>query len=112
MVHTKIDEFEEIAELVKSSDTYDIHDLELDHMMVSITRLHPGKETQGHTHPNQEEEVYLCIEGSGIILIDETESVFEKGELVTIPIGSFHKVINNSDTDLVFLCVFEKYERM
>jgi oxalate decarboxylase/phosphoglucose isomerase-like protein (cupin superfamily) len=80
-------------------------------MMVSITRLHAGKETQGHKHPGQEEEVYLCLEGSGKIIIEDIEDSFEKGDLVTIPIGAFHKVINTTEIDLVFICVFEKYTR-
>jgi oxalate decarboxylase/phosphoglucose isomerase-like protein (cupin superfamily) len=96
---------------VKSNDIYDIHDLKLNHLTVSTTRLHSGKETRGHTHPGDQEEIYICLEGSGKIIIGEVESSFEKGDLLAIESGEFHKVINDSETDLVFLCVFEKYER-
>jgi len=110
MVRTPLDKFKEVAELVKSTDVYDIHDLKLEHMVVSTTRLHPGKETRGHEHADKE-EIYICLEGSGKLQIGEELVPFVKGDLVTIPLGDFHKAFNDSDSDLVFLCVFEKYER-
>ena len=112
MVKTSLEKFKEVAELVKSDETYDIHDLKMEHLVVSTTLLHAGKETKGHKHPGQEEEVYLCLEGSGKMQIGEETAAFVKGDLVTIPAGSFHKVINGSDEDLLFLCVFEKYTRV
>lgn len=112
MVKTTLDTFTEIAELVKSNETYDIHDYKMEHLVLSTTRLHPGKETRGHKHPGQEEEVYICLEGTGKLQLGEDTSAFSKGDLVTIPVGVFHKVVNDSLEDLVFLCIFEKYERV
>lgn len=108
---TSLSTFETDVELTKSSETYEIHDLKMENLVASTTRLHPGKQTRGHTHPGTEEEVYICLEGTGRILIDQEESDFKKGDLVTIPSSAFHRVINNSESDLLFLCIFEKYER-
>jgi len=110
MVRTALDKFKDVAELVKSTDVYDIHDLKLEHMIISTTRLHSGKETRGHTHADKE-EVYICLEGSGKLQVGEELVPFVKGDLVTIPLGAFHKAFNDSESDLIFLCVFEKYER-
>ena len=110
MVRTSLDKFKEDAELAKSDETYDIHDLKLEHLTVSTTTLHAGKETRGHEHA-EKEEVYLCLEGSGTLQVGEETADFVKGDLVTIPLGAFHKVVNNSEGELVFLCIFEKYER-
>lgn len=108
---TNLEKFSEVSALVKSNETYDIYDLPMEHLIVSMTRLHAGKETRGHTHPGQQEEVYICMEGSGKLQIKDSEQLFGKYDIATIPIGAFHKVINNSKKDLVFLCVFEKYNR-
>ena len=45
-----------------------------------------------------------------MILGDKALTV-EGGDVVLIPDGEFHKVNNPSDTDLVFTCVFQTYER-
>jgi|TARA_Y100000310_G_C20700453_1_gene829258 quercetin dioxygenase-like cupin family protein len=110
MVRTSLEKFAEVAEQAKSNEIYDIHDLKMEHLVISTTRLHAGKETRGHEHA-EKEEVYLCLEGSGKLIMGEETAGFAKGDLVTIPAGDFHKVVNDSEADLVFLCVFEKYER-
>lgn len=106
----KLEDFGKNAQLVLDNDRYRVWDMKLEHLTVSVTELHPGKETRGHSHDNIE-EVYFCKEGKGKIQVGEETMPFEKGDVVTIPIGEFHKVFNPSKQELVFLAVFEKYER-
>lgn len=106
-----LNEFREEAELALSNDRYDIYDLKLEHLTVSITVLHAKKETRGHSHENIE-EVYMCLGGSGQIQIGEEKIPFKEKDFVTIPMGKFHRVFNNSAKDLVFMAIFEKYERV
>jgi oxalate decarboxylase/phosphoglucose isomerase-like protein (cupin superfamily) len=61
----------------------------------------------------------MFVEGYGNIelgtsIIIDSEQTFrgikthevEPGTIVTIPAGTFHRVINTGDTDLYFVCVF------
>ena len=97
----------ELGEVVKNNRTYVVKDDEsMETMVVSTTRLFPGKETTGHKHDDQE-EVYVFVEGSGKIIIDDVEHTVEMGNVITIAKGEHHKVINDSDNDeMFFLCVF------
>jgi oxalate decarboxylase/phosphoglucose isomerase-like protein (cupin superfamily) len=44
-----------------------------------------------------------------MIVGDETDEPFEvqAGDVVLIPDGAFHRVINDGDLDLLFNCVFD-----
>jgi len=106
-----IDGFTEIAEKIRSTDVYNVHDFQfLNKHVVSMTELHPGKETSGHAHA-KEEEVYIFLEGSGEMQLGEEKFAVHKGDVVLIHGGKFHKVFNpKSSQDLKFFCIFEKYE--
>ncbi|MEM0372457.1 MAG: cupin domain-containing protein [archaeon] len=110
MFKIKINDFEKRVPVVKSNDVYDIHDLELEHLTASVTVLHPGKQTRGHSHENIE-EIYFFLKGRGKMLVGEEETSVSEGEMVMIPCGAFHRVINDSGEDMRFLAVFEKYKR-
>lgn len=106
-----IDDFTKVAKKIRSSDVYDVYDLKfLENLVVSITRLHPEKATSGHSHEN-EEEIYIFIEGSGKMQIGDETFPVAKGDVVLIPAGKFHKVFNpDGPGDLKFFCIFEKYK--
>ena len=106
---TTIDKFKEAAELVKSSERYEIYDYKTDHLTISMTVMKPNQETRGHEHEGID-EVYICTAGEGKIQVGEETFDFKKGDIVTIPSGAFHKVFNTGET-LEFLAIFEKYER-
>ncbi len=95
--------------LVKSDERYVVCDLELGNLALSMTILHPGKETVGHSHPVS--EVYFFVEGVGEIEVDGKRRTVKSKDVVPLQPGEFHRVYNTSDKDLVFLCVFEKYGR-
>jgi mannose-6-phosphate isomerase-like protein (cupin superfamily) len=65
--------------------------------------LAPGQATTTHFHPLAE-EIYFITRGSGVMLIgDETRSV-GVGDAIAIPSGQTHKIWNEGNEDLVFLC--------
>ena len=95
------------SNIVRENDTYTLVDnTELKDLVVSKTILHPGKHTNGHSHDGQE-EVYQFVSGQGTMTVGDNSYLVGPGDVILIPDGDFHKVLNNSDTeDLVFVCVF------
>ena len=101
--------FTKIATLVKSSSRYEVYDLSLENLVISMTVLHEDESTVGHSH-NDAEEVYLFVEGNGEIQLDERgKEDVASGDIIMIPAGTFHRVFNKGKGDLRFISVFEKY---
>lgn len=99
--------------VVRDNETYVVEDNRfLNNLVLSKTVLHPGKFTSGHSHPGLE-EVYFFKSGNGTMQIDDVFFDVSTGDVVLIPDGAFHKVFNDkqSKQDLVFVCVFQSYER-
>jgi oxalate decarboxylase/phosphoglucose isomerase-like protein (cupin superfamily) len=98
------------GEIVKNNETYTLKDNKtLNNLVLSSTKLYRGQQTRGHRHAGQE-EVYFFIVGYGKMIVgDETDEPFEvqAGDVVLIPDGAFHRVINDGDLDLLFNCVFD-----
>ncbi len=95
------------GEAIKDNDTYVVKDNKtLTNIVLSSTCLYNGKMTTGHAHPGQE-EVYIFVMGSGIMIVDEDKFRVGPGSIVLIPDGAFHKVINDGDTNLIFNCIFD-----
>lgn len=98
-----------VAQLIKSNDTYDVWDICMDELTLSMTLLHEGKATTGHSH-DQTEEIYNFTTGTGMIdLGNGCQQPVASGDLVLVPKGVFHRVTNNGQGDLRFLCVFQHY---
>ena len=94
------------GEVVKEDDRYTVRDnTSLENLVVSSTRLNPNKSTSGHKHDGQE-EVYMFMEGSGTMWLDENEFPVEDGDVVLIADGVFHKV-EAGDGGMYFVCVFQ-----
>ena len=92
--------------VVKEDDRYLVRDnTTLKNLVVSSTKLNPNKETSGHFHKGQE-EVYMFLEGSGRMWLDEEEFEINANEIVLIEDGVFHKV-SAGDDGLYFVCVFD-----
>lgn len=95
------------GEIVKDNETYTLRDNKtLKNLVVSSTTLHPGMHTRGHAHPGQE-EVYYFVHGSGYMELGEELYPVRPGSVFLIPDGAFHKVYNNTDQELYFVCVFD-----
>ena len=96
------------ARLVKNDDRYVICDKSLSEKLVmSITILHPGKQTTGHSHPGA--EVYFFVEGEGEMEVDGSRQHVGSKDVVPIKPNQFHRVYNTTDKELIFVVAFEKY---
>jgi len=92
--------------VVKRDDRYIVKDNnELKNLVVSSTDLFPLKATTGHKHEGQE-EVYIFIEGSGIMQLDDDKFDVHVGDTVLIKDGVFHRVEAMED-GCRFICVFD-----
>lgn len=99
------------GEIVKDNETYLLRDnKDLKNLVLSSTKLYPQQQTRGHRHAGQE-EVYIFVSGFGRMIVgEETDEPFTviAGDVVLIPDGAFHRVINDSpNVDLYFICVFD-----
>lgn len=98
------------GEIVKDNETYLLKDNKtLKNLVLSSTKLYRNQSTRGHRHPGQE-EVYFFIQGTGKMIVGEETSepfMVSAGDVVLIPDGAFHRVINDGEMHLVFNCVFD-----
>ena len=94
------------GKIVKNNNTYVLTDNNLlKNLVLSSTDLHPGKETRGHSHKGQE-EVYIFVSGEATMQIDDKFYEAATGDIFLIEDGAFHKVINKTNKDVKFVCVF------
>lgn len=107
---TPLKNFDVGGEVIKDDETYVIKDNKtLKNLVLSSTKLYRGKSTRGHRHAGQE-EVYFFLQGYGKMIVGEEDSEPFKvhpGDIVLIPDGAFHRVINDGDSNLIFNCVFD-----
>ena len=95
------------GDIVKDNETYLLRDNKtLKNLVLSQTVLHPAQSTRGHSHAGQE-EVYFFVAGSGEMEVGEESFFVNRGDIVLIPDGAFHRVHNPTDKDLIFNCVFD-----
>jgi mannose-6-phosphate isomerase-like protein (cupin superfamily) len=95
------------GDVVKDNETYLLKDNRtLKNLVLSSTRLYRGQATRGHSHAGQE-EVYFFVQGTGRMQVDQEEFVVNAGDIVLIPDGAFHRVINDGEMHLLFNCVFD-----
>jgi oxalate decarboxylase/phosphoglucose isomerase-like protein (cupin superfamily) len=106
----KYDEHNIGGEVVKDNETYLLKDNKtLKNLVLSSTKLYRNQSTRGHRHEGQE-EVYFFVQGSGKMIVgEETSEPFAvtPGDIVLIPDGAFHRVINDGEMNLTFNCVFD-----
>ena len=95
------------GEVVKDNETYMLKDNKtLNNLVLSSTRLYRGQATRGHSHPGQE-EVYFFVQGTGMMVVDEERFRVIGGDVILVPDGAFHRVINDGEMNLLFNCVFD-----
>jgi oxalate decarboxylase/phosphoglucose isomerase-like protein (cupin superfamily) len=98
------------GEVVKENETYLLKDNKtLKNLVLSSTKLYRNQSTRGHRHPGQE-EVYFFVQGSGRMIVGDEDSesfAVSPGDVVLIPDGAFHRVINDGEMNLLFNCVFD-----
>jgi len=98
------------GEVVKDTEVYLLKDNKtLNNLVLSSTKLYVGQSTRGHRHAGQE-EVYFFVQGAGKMIVgDESDEPFSvsAGDIILIPDGAFHRVINDGEMNLIFNCVFD-----
>ncbi len=95
------------GDVVKDNETYLLKDNRtLNNLVLSSTKLYRGQATRGHSHAGQE-EVYFFVQGTGVMIVDEQKFRVAAGDIILIPDGAFHRVINDGEMNLVFNCVFD-----
>jgi len=98
------------GDVVKQDDRYTVVDNKvLNNLVLSSTRLNPGKSTSGHEHVGQE-EVYYFINGTGTMELAQKNNIktlrVKPGDVVLIEDGVFHRVHAGAD-EMYFVCVFD-----
>jgi len=83
-----------------------------------VTIIHPGligneyHFTRGHYHAKEYMgEVYVCIKGKGLMLMQNRKGDFhvlplERGYIVYVPGGYAHRTVNIGDEDLIYFYVY------
>ena len=79
-----IRDFAKFGKVVRQSDVYTVTDVsKLENLVVSLTELHEGKETSGHSHGDADEVYYFFKGKAGKILpafVDEyLEAISARG---------------------------------
>jgi quercetin dioxygenase-like cupin family protein len=88
--------------VVKNASLYDAADFSTNLRFIIYSELQPGTSIGYHTHENNE-EVYVILEGRGIMTISgQTHEVRAGDVILNKPYGS-HGLENNSDSDLKIL---------
>ncbi len=95
------------GEVIKDNETYLLKDNKfLNNLVLSSTKLYRGQATRGHTHAGQE-EVYFFVQGTGMMIVDQEKFRVNAGDIILIPDGAFHQVVNDGEQNLTFNCVFQ-----
>jgi mannose-6-phosphate isomerase-like protein (cupin superfamily) len=76
-----------------------------DSMCAGIAQVEPGGGSR-KLHRHEQPEIYLILEGTGILMLDGKESAVTAGTAVFIPGNAEHGLRNESDADLKLFYVF------
>ena len=94
------------GEVVKEDERYIVKDNKLlKNLCLSSTKLNPNMSTSGHEHKGQE-EVYIFLEGWGTMELGEKTINVQKGDVVLIQDGVYHRVHAN-ESGCEFMCIFD-----
>jgi mannose-6-phosphate isomerase-like protein (cupin superfamily) len=64
----------------------------------------PGSTIGFHKH-GENEEMYIVLEGNGLMKIEDDEVTVGKGDMILNPPGGRHGLINNSDENIDILVI-------
>jgi len=67
--------------------------------------LPPGKSVPYHYHKNRE-SLLLVLNGEAVELYEDKEHAIQAGDVIFIPAGAEHAVINRTDKEIRFLEFF------
>ena len=65
----------------------------------------PPESAIGYHQHGSNEEMYIVLEGEGLMTIEGDEVVVKKGDMILNPIGGKHGLVNNSKSDIDLLVI-------
>lgn len=72
------------------------------HLQLVLMSLLPGEDIGVEIHPDND-QFFRFEEGEGKVIIDENEYVVGEDDVVVIPAGAEHNIINTSDSEALKL---------
>ncbi len=107
--------FRNIGGCDKNKEVYRVFSIERRYLNYAITIIKPGRVngeffmTKGHYHKVPASEVYYCIKGMGLILLQKGNSFrtirMQQGKFYEIPEGFAHRTVNTGNVSLEFIDV-------
>lgn len=73
------------------------------HMWLGTSTVEPGNRTNAHSH-DINEEIFYCVSGEGIMIVDEESQPYTAGTIVYVPPGCVHQVVNTGTIPLKSVC--------
>ena len=64
----------------------------------------PGSTIGFHKH-DQNEEMYVVLEGQGLMTIEDEETIVSKGDMILNPAGGRHGLVNDSSKNIDILVI-------
>lgn len=72
---------------------------------VDLVRIPPGSSIGCHTHGHEDEEVYIVIDGKGILTMEEWQVEVGAGDVAHNPPGGRHGLYNHGERELRLVVV-------
>jgi quercetin dioxygenase-like cupin family protein len=73
-------------------------------LTLGVARVPPGESLRAHRH--EQAEVYLILQGSGVVSVDGSRRTVGPGTAVFLPGDAIHSIECRGDTELRFAYVF------
>ena len=83
----------------KSWGSFRVVDVDSTSLTIKVT-LNPGHRMNYHSHKNRD-EIWTVISGRGRTIVDGVEKNVKPGDVVTMPAGSRHTVIAETELKLI-----------
>lgn len=84
----------------KSFNLFGENDFETNLKYVSYTQIPPGSSIGYHAHPNEREEIYLILNGEGLLTVNNVQKRVKKGDVIVNKPGWSHGLANDSNRSL------------
>ena len=85
-------------------EIWDKADFQSDIDFIDRVVVPPGSNIGFHQHGNNE-EMYVILQGTGLMKLEDEEVTVEQGDMILNPRGGSHGLTNNSDGDLDILVI-------